>query len=90
MTSDKIKWASFGLFIISAVISFTPRYLIKGLDGKKLNEKFYREELQKVGNKEFPYDTFKILKENKKSILVEKMNSDSIRNFVDKDFLNLQ
>jgi hypothetical protein len=78
------------IFIIRSIIpSNPPRYLIKELNGKKINGKFYREELQKVNNKEFPYDTFKIIKENKKSILIEKINSDSKRNLVKKDFLNI-
>ena len=64
------------IYIISKIKpSNPPRYNIKSLDDVVYNYNFYTEELQKVLIDEFPYDTFKVLKEINNQVLVEKLNS---------------
>ena len=64
------------IYIISKIKpSNPPRYNIKSLDDVVYNYNFYTEELQKVLMDEFPYDTFKVLKEINNQVLVEKLNS---------------
>ena len=51
--------------------------------------KFYTEEIQKVFVNEFPFDTYRVLKEKDNRILVEKLNSDKEISWFDKqDFQN--
>ena len=66
-----------------------PRYTIKGLDNVEYSHKFYTQELQKVNFKEFPFDTFKILKKKGNKLLIEKVNSDKAKSWTEKNtFLN--
>jgi len=57
------------------IASNPPRYNIRSLDNEEYTYNFYTEELQRVSQSEFPYDSFKVIEENKEEILVEKLNS---------------
>ena len=78
------------LFIIRNLVpSNPPRYLIKDFKSKNNPNKFYTEEIQKVFVNEFPFDTYRVLKEKDNRILVEKLNSDKEISWFDKqDFQN--
>lgn len=68
------------------IASNPPRYNLRSLDNEEYSYNFYTEELQKVLQPEFPYDSFKILKENQNSFLIEKLNSEKTDiSWVDKD-----
>jgi hypothetical protein len=54
-----------------------PRYNIKSINGEEFSYNYYTEELQKVLKGEFPYDTYKIHKEDKNKLLIEKLNSNT-------------
>ena len=58
------------------IASNPPRYNLRSLDNEEYTYNFYTEELQVVQKEEFPYDSFKILKENSDSLLIEKLNSE--------------
>jgi len=62
-----------------------PRYTIKDLDNVEYSHKFYTQELQKINFKEFPFDTFKILKEKGEKLLIEKVNSDNSKSWTNKN-----
>ena len=57
------------------IASNPPRYNIRSLDGEEYSYNFYTEELQKVSKSTFPYDSFKIIKENNTALHVEQLNS---------------
>jgi len=59
------------------IASNPPRYNLRSLDDEEYSYNFYTEELQKVSQSEFPYDSFKIIKESRKEILIEKLNSET-------------
>ena len=68
------------IYLISKQIaSNPPRYNIKSLEGEEFEYNFYTEELQKVVNEEFPYDTYKIHEQSENKILVEKLNSQNLQ-----------
>ena len=72
------------VFLIANVYpTIPPTYTIKALDNTEYSHKFYAQELQLI-NFEFEFDTFKILEEKGDKILVEKVNSDNLKNWVDK------
>ena len=60
-----------------------PTFTIKDLENSEYSHKFYAEELQLI-NFSFKYDTFRVLKEFKERLFVEKLNSDRLRNWVNK------
>ena len=60
-----------------------PTFTIKDLENIEFSHKFYAEELQLI-NFSFKYDTFRVLKEFKERLFVEKLNSDRLRNWVNK------
>ena len=62
-----------------------PHYTIKDIENVDYSYKFYQEELQKIEFEEFPFDTFKIIEERDEKILVEKINSEKIQEWVKKD-----
>ena len=69
---------SLDLYIISKQIpSYPPTYQIKNLDDTELERRFYDQELQLVSDDQFPYDTFKVLKESASSVLIQKLNSEN-------------
>lgn len=60
------------------IASNPPRYNIRSLDNIEYSYNFYTEELQKVSMSEFPYDSYKIVDENEKRFLIEKLNSSKL------------
>jgi hypothetical protein len=76
------NWSD-NIYIISNLIpSNPPRYILKDLENIVYDYKFYYEEIQKVLFKEFPYDTFSIIKETSDNLLIEKINSNKQKEFV--------
>lgn len=77
------------IYVITALLPYNPpKYLIKALDGENFAYKFYDQELQKVSFKEFPYDTYNILKQDKNKVLIHQLNSENKESkWVDKNFL---
>jgi hypothetical protein len=85
------------LFIIDEVLPRIPIvYKIKSIENdEQLEGIYYTEQLQKVDNKAFPYDSFKVLDETSNRILIKKINSVSLNNSESrwvnkKEFLNLR
>ena len=78
------------LYIIAAAFpTMPPRYTIKDLENIEYSYKFYDYELQKVNYSQFPYNTFHILGETVKDILVEQVNSFGGKSWLNKEnFLN--
>ena len=78
------------IYIIANIFpSVPPRYTIKDLENSEYSYKFYDFEIQKVNNLQFPYNTFQIIKELNKKILVQQLNSSSEQIWLDKnEFLN--
>jgi hypothetical protein len=64
------------IYLVDIILpSNPPRYKLKTLSDEKLNERFYyKQELQKVNYEEFPFDTFKVIEQNKNKIKVQKLN----------------
>jgi hypothetical protein len=58
-----------------------PRYTIKNLNNSEYSNKFYTQQLQKINFEEFPFDTFKILKDK---LLIEKVNSNNFKTWTNK------
>lgn len=61
--------------ICKQIASIPPRYNICSLDNEEFSYNFYTEELQKVSNSEFPYDTFKIIEKKGNKLKIEQLNS---------------
>jgi hypothetical protein len=69
---------SLDVYIVSKLIpSNPPTYLIKSLNDEEFSKKYYNEELQLVSETQFPYNTFKVIKENKTNFLIQKLNSEN-------------
>lgn len=54
-----------------------PNYKIKTLDGIEYDKNYYKEQLQLVPDKDFPYNSYEILEQEKDKILVRKLNSET-------------
>lgn len=79
------------IFVVWKLIaSNPPRYNIRSLDDEEYSYNFYTEELQKVSQAEFPYDSYKVLEETDTELVVEKLNSKIENSVVVKknDFIN--
>lgn len=82
------NWSS-DIYIIANIIpQDPPKYLIKDIEGQEYLYKFYSQELQKVNFDEFPYDSFKVLDETPENLLIEKLNSDRKKDWINKKSLN--
>jgi len=69
---------SLEVYIVSKLLpSNPPTYLIKSLNDEEFSKKYYNEELQLVSETQFPYNTFKVIKENKTNFLIQKLNSEN-------------
>lgn len=70
------KWSK-EIYIIYQLNPTDPStYKIKSLENEEFDWNFYLEELQKVSQTEFPFDTFKVIKKLKNGVLVEQLNSE--------------
>jgi hypothetical protein len=56
--------------------SIPPTYQIKSLKGVEYEMMYYKQQLQKVPAKEFPFDSFEVLAEKGDKILVQKLKSE--------------
>ena len=84
------NWAD-EIYIISNIIPANPpKFILKDLENNVYEYKFYTEELQKVLYDEFPYDAFKIIKEDSQNFLVEKLNSNNQKELINKNNLNIK
>lgn len=84
------NWSDEIYIVNTLLLTDPPRYEIISLDNKLIDDKFYKEELQKVNYKEFPYDSFSVLESNKNKILLKKLNSEKQKEvWVEKvDYIN--
>ena len=63
------------IYIIHALIPcIPPKYSIKNIEGQIEIVNYYKEELQKVEEKKFTFDTIRILDEKDDQVLVQKLN----------------
>ena len=79
------NWSKTIFIIRNQIPTNPPRYFLKSLDSINIPMKFYTEELQKVLHHEYPYDTYLVLEDKKKELLVEKLNSNKETTWVDKN-----
>jgi hypothetical protein len=74
------------VYIIANIFPTSPpRYTIKDLENIEYSYKFYEKELQNISFLEFPYDAFLVLDEEKEKILVQKVNSNDVPNWLNKN-----
>ena len=80
------NWSEEIYIVNTLLLTDPPRYELITLNDVLIEDKFYKEELQKVTFKEFPYDSFSVLKSNKNQILLKKLNSEKQKEvWVDKE-----
>jgi hypothetical protein len=70
------RWSEEIYIVCQLHPSIPPTYKVMTLKGDELDWKYYSQELQKVKYSEFPFDTFKIVKEIGDKIIVIKLNSE--------------
>ena len=79
------NWSKEVYIIDQVILKVPPLYTIKTIEDEKLESKFYTEELQQVTYGEFPYDTYQIIEETAKNILVKKLNDEeNTQNWISK------
>lgn len=81
----KSNWENEIYIIAAAFPTMPPRFTIKDLENIEYSYKFYDYELQKVNYSQFPYNTFHILGETVKDILVEQVNSFGGKSWLNKE-----
>lgn len=87
------KWSTEIFCIDSQVPSNPPTYIIKKLADIDYNLKkfYYTEELQKVNNIEFPYDSFEVIDKNRNKIKVKQLNDEEQKEtWIEKKQYNLR
>jgi hypothetical protein len=72
-----VGWSSEIYIIYQVNLTDPPTYKIKNLEDEPIVGSFYTEELKIVSFQEFPYDTFKVVKEKANQALVVKLNSEN-------------
>jgi hypothetical protein len=70
------RWSEEVYIICQLNPTMPPTYKVMTLEGRELDWKYYSQEIQKISNKEFPFDTFKIIKNVGEKVLVVKLNSE--------------
>lgn len=69
------NWRS-DVYIVQNILLRHPAvYKIQSIEGEELDGYFYRQELQKVADNEFPFDTYKVIQEEGEQVLVQHLNS---------------
>ena len=69
-----VYWTK-NIYIKQALIPcIPPKYSIKNIEGQIEIVNYYKEELQKVEEKKFTFDTIRILDEKDDQVLVQKLN----------------
>jgi len=75
------NWSS-EIFIISMLNPTNPpTYNIKSTENISMPHVYYKEELQKIKQDLFPFDTYRVYKEEDNKLLVSKLNSDNKNKF---------
>lgn len=54
-----------------------PNYKIKTIQGKEYDKNYYKEQLQLVPEKDFPYDSFEVLDQDRETFLIKQLNSEN-------------
>ena len=75
------NWSS-EIFIISMLNPTNPpTYNIKSTENISMPHLYYKEELQKIKQEIFPFDTYRVYKEEDNKLLVSKLNSENKNKF---------
>jgi hypothetical protein len=83
------NWSKEIYTIYAINLTDPPTYKIESPEGVKYEWSYYKEELQAVSDVEYPYDTFRVLGEKNRKVLIKKLNSQTQEeHWIDKSLLS--